>query len=589
MVRTAAVPLLICALGLVSPVAHAAAGGGWQEAHETSDDIRIEVGKDGMANVQHHLRYRIVAGHFKELDLTGVDPHAELAPDAVLTPEKGGKETPARVEMSAKTPGTVRILIDEGKGLTRGAYVVDVKYRLDFAGLKLLTRDGAMWKLAWTAPPAPEGHDGARVTFDVPAAPTEPRLAGEATTTLATLRRGAERDELELVRPHVSRGDAVVWQARVDPKAFPMVSSPELRPPPPVETAPPSVLASNLARVLVAVGFAALAGALAVLLGRKRSAVRAMAKGAGMQARPLLALPWGLGPFVYGIVTAAALASLLWWQPLAGACLVILAMGIAAHRSPAPIVKPRRPGEWQPVPMLGSAKAPSTGMLDLGGWSGLVVFALGFVVIAAASWFLRVKIPQIALALPLASTALIPLFLTGTRAQMPPAPVDLAAQMLRPARDALASSLDLTHVELKTIGRVTSASVDEVRLAGAPKDRTPGLRAIELALATAPGGWSASPEVLVRFDAASPAARRIDRLAAGQRILRGRTKDENVVRLLPEEPTADAAAALVARLLLSLEGRRASDRASETNGAGASRAPFRGRDRRVAPMAAALC
>jgi hypothetical protein len=260
-------------------------------------------------------------------------------------------------------------------------------------------------------------------------------------------------------------------------------------------------------------------------------------------------------------------------------------MAIAAHRSPAPIVKPRRPGEWQPVPMLAPAAPPPAGLLDLGGWSGRVVFALGLLTIGAAAYLLRVKIPQIALALPLSATALVPIFVTGTRAQMPPAPVDLAARMLRPARDVLASSVDLAHVELRTIGRVTSASIDEVRLAGTPRDRTPGLRAIELALATAPGGWSASPEVLVRFDAASAAARRIDRLAAGSRILRGRTKDENVVRLVPEEPTADAAAALVARLLVSLEGRRASDR----EGASGSRAPFRGRERRVAPMAAALC
>lgn len=586
MLRTATASLLMLALVLVAAIADA----GWQEIHQTSDDVRIEVGADGSANVLHHLRYRIVAGRYKTFDLVGVDPRAELVPEAVLTAEKGGQETPARVEMSAKNPGTVHVVIDEGKGLGRGAYLVDVKYRLDLVANKMLTRDGAMWKLAWSAPPAPEGHDGARVTFDVPAAPTEPRLAGEATTTLATLRRGAARDELELVRPHVSRGDAVVWQARIDPKAFPQVSSPELRPPPPVETAPPSVLASGLARVLVAVGFAALAGALAVLLRGKRAGVRALAESAGMQARPLLALPWGLGPFVYGVATAGALAALLWWSPLAGAALVIFAMAIAAHRSPAPIVKPRRPGSWEPVPMVTPVSERPAGMLDVGGWSGRLVLALGLVAIAAASYFLRAKIPQIALALPLASAALVPIFVTGTRAQMPPAPVDLAARVLRPARDALASSLDLSHVELKTIGRVTTnASVDEVRLAGAPKDRTPGLRAIELALATAPGAWSASPEVLVRFDAASAAARRIDRLAAGQRILRGRTEDESVVRLLPDEPTADAAAALVARLLISLEGRRASDREGASKGASGSRAPFRGRDRRVAPTAAALC
>lgn len=598
MLRKAVAALLISGLALTGSarVAHA---GGWQEAHETSDDVRIEVGTDGTANVKHHLRYRVVAGHFKELNLVGVDPKAELVDSATLTPEKGGKEVVARVEMSAKTPGTVRLLIDEGKGLARGSYVVDVKYRLDFAAEKSLTRDGAMWKLSWTAPPVPEGHDSARVTFDVPAAPTEPRLAGEATTTLATLRRGAERDELELVRPHVSRGDAVIWQARIDPKAFPKVSSPELRPPPPVETAPPSLIASNLARVIVAVGFAALAGALAIMLRSKRAGVRAMAEEAGLEARPLLALPWGLGPFIYGVSTLGALAALLWWNPLAGAGLVIFAMGIAAHRSPGAIVKPRRPGAWESVPMVSvDASKKTKSMLDIGGWSGRLAFALGVVAIAAASYFLRVKIPQVALALPLAATALVPIFVTGTRAQMPPAAVDLAARMLRPARDILASSLDLSHIELSTIGRVTSlksatsSGIDEVRLSGAPKDKTPGLRTIELALATAPGAWSASPEVLVRFDASSPAARRIDSIAAGQRIFRGRTKDENVVRLLPEEPTADAAAALVARLLVSLEGRRSSDREGAQdlaeNPASPLRRGFKGRDRR-APTAAALC
>ncbi|MBX3232728.1 MAG: hypothetical protein KIT84_43405 [Labilithrix sp.] len=545
--------------------------------------MRIEIGPDGIANVQHHLRYRVVAGRFKTLDLVGIDPRAELAPDTVLTPEKGGNEVAAHVE-TTKTPGTVRIVIDDPKhrGLTRGAYVADVKYRLDLVSTKMLTRDGAMWKLAWTAPPAPEGHDGARVVIDVPAAPTEPRLASsnEATTTLVTLRRGTERDELELVRPHVARGDAVVWAARLDPKAFPRVTTPELRPPPPVETTPPSLLASNLARVLVAVGFAAIAGVLSMLLRSKRATVRDEAAARGLVARPVVALPWGLGPFVYGVVTTGALAALLWWSPIGGAALVMIAMALAAHRAPGAIVKPRSPGAWQSVSdpaVLVPKKAAPTSALDLGATKGKIVFALFLVAVGVAAFFLRVKVPQIAIALPLVACAVVPVWLTGTRAQMPPAPVDLAARMLRPARDMIASSLDLAHVELGTIGRVTTgagAAIDEVRLAGAPKDKTPGLRAIELALATAPGSWGASPEVLVRFDARSPAAKRIDALAAGSKVLRGRADGENVVRLVPEEPTAGAAAALVARLLVSLEGRRATDR-------NAPAPPFRGRDRRA--------
>ncbi|HVJ88665.1 MAG TPA: hypothetical protein VM580_02610, partial [Labilithrix sp.] len=324
---------------------------GWQEMHETSDDVRLDVGPDGMATVQHHLRYRIVAGRFKTFDLVGVEPRIEVAPEAVLTPEKGGEESIARVEPLPKAPGTLRLTIDEGKGLGRGAYVVDVRYRLDLVATKMLVRDGAMWKLSWTAPPAPEGHDGARVTFAVPSAPTEPRLAAtaESPTTLATVRRGVESDELELVRAHVPRGEAVTWAVRVDPKAFSRVTAPELRPPPAPETRPPSLIGSTLGRVLVACGFAVLAGALAALLREKQRAVRAASELRGVRQSPVVTLPWGAGPFVYGIVTSLAFATLLWWSPIVGAFLVALAMALAAPRTPASIGKPRGPGLWRPI------------------------------------------------------------------------------------------------------------------------------------------------------------------------------------------------------------------------------------------------
>jgi hypothetical protein len=155
----------------------AAHAGGWQEAHQTSDDVRITVEPDGSATILHHLRYRVVAGRFKSFDIAGIDPNAEVALETVIAPEKSGNEIAAHVEPVTKTPGTIRVSIDEGKGLTRGAYTFDVKYKLDLVKLKLLVRDGGLWKVTWTAPPAPEGHDGARVIFDLPSAPTEPRLA----------------------------------------------------------------------------------------------------------------------------------------------------------------------------------------------------------------------------------------------------------------------------------------------------------------------------------------------------------------------------------------------------------------------------
>ena len=553
---------------------------GWQEMHETSDDVRIEVEPDGMATVQHHLRYRVVAGNFKTFELVGVDPRGEIAPEVAFTPEKGGAEVIARVERAPKAPGTLHIMIDEGKGLGRGTYVVDVSYRLDLVATKMLTRDGAMWKLAWTAPPAPAGHDGARVVFPLPAAPTDPRLAATAasTTTLSTLRRSAERDELELVRAHVPRGEAVTWAARVDPKAFPRVTASELRASPPASVERPSLIGSNLERALVACGFAVLAGVLSALLREKQRAVRAAAALRTARARPLVALPWGIAPFAYGIVASLALASLLWWSPIAGALLVALAMALSAHRSPLPITRPRGPGAWRPVSdpqaLLPGRLAPlPTDALDIATTRARLVFAAIACGVFAIAWLLRARVPQISIALPLASAVVVPVFVTGTRAQMVPTPTELASRILRPARDALASAIDLAHVEVNTIGRVvgagvagardadgTSQVVDEVRLSCAPHDRTPGLRAIELALATCPRGYGAVPEVFVRFDDGSAAAERIARLARGVPLVPGRTPEERVVRLSPEEATPRAAAALVAKLVLSLEGRRATDR-----------------------------
>src|SRR5690349_963799 len=84
----------------LAPSARAA----WQEMHETSDDVRLEIGPDGVATVAHRLRIRVVAGHFKTLELAGIDARAQVAPQALVTAEKGGAELPARVEADPKLP-----------------------------------------------------------------------------------------------------------------------------------------------------------------------------------------------------------------------------------------------------------------------------------------------------------------------------------------------------------------------------------------------------------------------------------------------------------------------------------------------------
>lgn len=562
-----------------------AAGGGWQEAHRSADDVRIVIGPDGAARVEHHVRYRVVAGRLKTFELAGVDPTAELEPEATVTattqaqaePAHGGKSVAsaappvapsAHVERSPKIPGAVRVTVDDPKGLPRGTFTIDVAYKLDLVATKALVRDGAMWRVAWTAPAAPEGMDGARVTFDLPAATTEPSLASseQTATTIATTRHAGERDEIELVRAHVPRGEAVTWAVRVDPRAFPKVASPELRPASPVTTALPARTSSSGA-LLGAGVLAVLAGALAALRARKQSALARTCALAGVLPRPLVPVPARLAPLSFGLATALALASFLWGSPAAGSVLLVAAMTLATFRPPRVIPRPRGPGRWSEVEdarvfVLPAHVAAEGDALDLGTRRGKLVVAGLAALVAAVAFLLRAHVPYAHVAIPLVATALVPLFATGTRAQMPPAPEELAARLLAPARDALAASVDLTHVDLVPIARLREGSrrFDEVRLACSPHVRIRGLRTIELALATAPEGTSAIPQVLVRFDDGSSAAQKVAALAPGMEIVVGRVPEEKVLRVTPRVPTPRDAARLVARLLRELEGRRAEDR-----------------------------
>jgi len=565
-----------------------AAAAGWQEIHQTSDDVRVAVGSDGLAVVTHHLRYRVVAGRFKTLEFAGIDTRAELVADAVVLPEKGG-EIAARVEPNAKAPGAVKINVDDARGLPRGSYAIDVKYKLDLVATKMLVRDGAMWRLSWTAPASPEGHDGARVIFETPSAPTEPRLAAPelATTTLVTLRRESDHDELELVRAHIPRGEAVTWAARVDPKAFPRVAAPELRPPPPPASSP-SREPSHVPAVLAASVLAALSGALAFALRKKQATVLAACGAASMQPRPLVPVNASLAPFVYAAATTAGLALLLWGPPVWGAVLVVVAMTIATYRQPTPKPSPRGPGRWQPVEdgdvLVRRAQAAGAGdVLDITTRRGQLAFAALASAMFVLAFVLRARVPGAAVALPLASAALVPLFATGTRAQLPHAPAELAARILAPARDALGRLVDLAHVDVQCLARFREGTkaFDEVRLTCAPSDRIPGLRVIELAVAAAPGSRVALPEVLVRFDDGSAAASKVAQIAPGVRLVPGRSPEEKVLRLVPRIPTARGAARLLARLAAELEGRRVSDRTSAPS---PPPPPFRGTERRMRRM-----
>lgn len=575
-------------LFVVAFVPRAAEAKGWEEVHQTSDDVRIRVAPDGTALVSHHLRYRVVAGHFMTLDFGGIDPSAELIPESQLLPEKGGS-IPAHIEANPKVPGSVRISHEQAGGLGRGVYVIDVSYRLDLVATQRLVRDGSMWRLTWTSPPSLEGRDGARVVFELPSAPTEPRLGSPdlAETTLVTVRRDPDKDELELVRAHLPRGEVGTWPLRVDPKAFPKVTAPELRP----RVTPLQAQEPNHVPVVLGVfGLVGLAAALASLLHRKQTFVERACELHAARPLPFLPLPKRLTAVLYGVATALALAAFLWGTPLHGAALVVLAMMLAAHRPALVVVRPRGPGRWRPVAdaevLVPRAPARVPGdVLDLATRRGkLVAFGVAFA-LGLLSFVLRTRVAGASVAIPLTASALIPLFATGTRAQLPLSAGDLALRILAPARSTLGRLVDLSHADVRCIARFGEGTktFDEVRLTCTPTEKIPGLRTIELALA---GGLTTAPvpELLVRFDDGSAAAAKIAELARGVPIVPGRCPEEKVLRLFPRVPTPAGAARLLARLTLDLEGRRKEDRLADMS---AKMRKFRGVERRRASFVAA--
>jgi hypothetical protein len=377
---------------------------------------------------------------------------------------------------------------------------------------------------------------------------------------------------------------------RVDPKALAKVSAPELRAP--VPAAVTSAAPANGAAIFAAAALALFAGALAFLRRRKQALVAQTCRLRQLTPRPLVRFSARLSfatpilSFVYGVTGAGAFAAFAWGSPTAGAALVVAGLLLGTYRAPIVLPRPRGPGAWREVAgadvLVARRPRPLPGdVLDAATMRGRLVLLAICAVVGIAAWALATRIAGIVAALPLASVVVLPVFLTGSRTQLPALPEEIAFRILRPARDTLARIVDLAHVDVRLVGRVlagTKDELDEMRLVCAPIDRTPGHRALELAIAiAAPGPHGAIPEILVRYEDGSPAGARIAALSPRPRVVPGRFPEEKVARLVPLDPTPEAAARLLGALVRELEGRRVGDRAKDAS----ESKPYVGRERRV--------
>ena len=253
----------------------------WAEMRLIADDVQVDLDRSGSAVVHHRIRMRIVGGPLRSFDLVGVPKDATPLEDGTVTSAQleGVVGAPMALEVAARPEGGLRVGIASPRGLSRGIFLFHVRYRRNLLAAGEIRRDGAMLRVRFVSPGWSEGRDNARCTFVLPIGPTEPRPptlplrdddgdregVGEAGIFISEVKRSADHDEVELVRPHVARDEAVNWSVRIDPRALGDILDARLRPlsaPPPVVAGPSAErrLGYFAAGAVLLMGFSVLVG-----------------------------------------------------------------------------------------------------------------------------------------------------------------------------------------------------------------------------------------------------------------------------------------------------------------------------------------
>ncbi len=549
-VWTLASGLLAAAVLLRSAPARA-----YDEAHVRGDDVRMRVDASGVARVEHTVSLQVLAGKKSSLDLVGVEAGAIAEPTATVAGDDG-QEQPAEVGAREGQPRALRVTF--GSALKRGRYRIHLAYAVDLVAAHELVGDGPMWRLTWTSPVAQEGYDNTHLVFDVPSTATEPRAvradsdALDDTTTLS-LRRGFDRDEIELARPHVSRGLASVWSLQLGPRAFPGLTLPApavaSAPRPPVAPWPKAPLPALLALGIL---YATLAWA-------KERAFSRACLAHGTRSTLLAGLPAWLRAGLAGACLSVGLILQLGGAPTKGSLIVAAAMALAVTRVPWFPARPRGPGRWlalRPDEAF-AGRTPPTGLdwLDAGTLRGKLSFVVFALLVGGVALALRTRAGAGRLA-AVDVLALVPLYATGCASQLPPSSTR-GARFLRGVFRALSRKRAL---RVAPWARVPTGAVepDEVRILVLPRLAMPGVVGIEVGLAWWRGWseYSSSPEVLVRVHEASAASARMTTLAPRTRPVPGRRPEERVYRLVPRLPGRGWTRALVERVAGELVDRR---------------------------------
>ncbi len=351
-----------------------------------------------------------------------------------------------------------------------------------------------------------------RIVFRVPPMATAPSLpsyddhdpAASFGAFIGNLRRAPDKDELEIVRPHVGQNEAVVWRAVVGPELGPSPEPALVQAPSATKKSPRIVPQPALDRLRAwgLLGLTAFVYGLLVAL-KWRGVARACA---ATKARPkaLLPLAIGLRAPLAGLSVAGAVGSALFLEntTLAGPLLVL---GLLASALGQPEFAPslRGPGRWLPLTeqeVFARTRARLPGaFLDASRLEGFVLFVLGLAGIVGAGAWLLSRSPHDALLVFVASSLLVPLFLTGRSSELPKGAAAAPRALFRAVSRAFAKR---SGTKVVPWGRLSEANgaIDELRLLFRLKAALDGLVAVEFGaeVVRGLGGSVLSPYVLVR-------------------------------------------------------------------------------------------
>jgi hypothetical protein len=576
MLRARALPAV--ATALVSAAVSRTAGA-WVEAHVVADDVRITIERDAPARVEHRITVRVAGGPLRALDLRGVDGDAEPEAEAFVVTERDAarKSLASAREVTAElippdikpqkdgspSPSVLRLRLGE-KGVGRGTYVVQVRYRTRLAERGFVTHEGTVARVRWQGLTWEDGFDSARVTFDLPAGPVPPHLEErpavggvDAPLVLSTVRRKAERDEIELLRPYSPTGEAISWGFVADGRAFAKAAPPE-RPAdaPMISIARPGGAPGRLGALWLAAATAGFLG-WALLVARKVREVTVSALAAGTRPAPLIPMPL----LVRAPLSAAALGLSAWlqvvqraWTPAALA--LLFAAALVIYKVP---VWPRsfflrRPGRWLPVAerdAFAPPPRPRGAFLDVSTRAGKALFVLALAAFAGLHVLAADVSRHLSMMIALDAVLVLALFGTGRMRELPPRPVDAASPFLREVAGRLGKTLGESA---RIVGRIRvpdgEATADELRLSVVPRPAAAGFRALETGVVIAPGmgGAALLPGVILRYTEGSPCEAQLGGLVRAGKLSRGKKPGEVAVVFTPRLPTTRVTADLAARL-----------------------------------------